>query len=224
MSFLGGEADPSFAAIGCPLMTRELISKKTGTVILIRPSLLRVIVSLLLELGRNPSKPLRCKRLLLGCDGICPCNLAKSPCNSPNCRGDGLASDCQHSHLKSLILKKFLVMASEANSPPFPASFRTLGFHLQRQRRFFGEFSRAPTRKSLAGHLGVNIFGESTARGARGPALSVLKAEQLPLLGPVGGEFEGQPHQPLCAELRRVFAVDDGRDDIGCQRRKPQQA
>ena len=42
-------------------MTRELISKKTGTVILIRPSLLRIMVSLLLELGRNPSKPLRCK-------------------------------------------------------------------------------------------------------------------------------------------------------------------
>jgi hypothetical protein len=42
-------------------MTRELISKKTGTVILIRPSLLRIMVSLLLELGRNPSKPLRCQ-------------------------------------------------------------------------------------------------------------------------------------------------------------------
>ena len=45
-------------------MTRELISKKTGTVILIRPSLLRIMVSLLVELGRNPSKPLRCKGLL----------------------------------------------------------------------------------------------------------------------------------------------------------------
>ena len=42
-------------------MTRELISKKTGTVILIRPSLRKIMVSLLLELGRNPSKPLRCK-------------------------------------------------------------------------------------------------------------------------------------------------------------------
>jgi hypothetical protein len=38
-------------------MTRELISKKTGTVILIRPSLLRIMVSLLVELGRNPPKP-----------------------------------------------------------------------------------------------------------------------------------------------------------------------
>jgi hypothetical protein len=50
-----------------------------------------------------------------------------------------------------------------------------------------------------------------------------LKPEQLPLFGPVGGEFERQPRQPLCAEFRRVFAVDDGRDDIGCERWKPQQ-
>ena len=34
-----------------------------------------------------------------------------------------------------------------------------------------------------------------------------MKPEELPLFGPVGGYFEGQPHQPLCAELRRVFAV-----------------
>jgi hypothetical protein len=38
-------------------MTRELISKKTGTVFLIRPSLLLIMVSLLLELGRDLSKP-----------------------------------------------------------------------------------------------------------------------------------------------------------------------
>ena len=51
-----------------------------------------------------------------------------------------------------------------------------------------------------------------------------MKPEELPLFGPVRGYFGGQPHQPLRAELRRVFAVDDGGDDIGCQRRKPQQA
>jgi hypothetical protein len=42
-------------AIGCPLMTREVILKKTGTVILIRPSLLRIIVSLLLAMGQKPT-------------------------------------------------------------------------------------------------------------------------------------------------------------------------
>ena len=51
-----------------------------------------------------------------------------------------------------------------------------------------------------------------------------LKAEQLALFGPVGGELKGQPHEPLCAELRRMFAVDDGGDDVGGERRKPQQA
>ena len=41
-------------------------------VFLIRPSLLRIMISLLLELGRNPSKPLRCKRSSAGCEGIVP--------------------------------------------------------------------------------------------------------------------------------------------------------
>ena len=49
MSALGGEGDIPRSRFGCPLMTRELISKKTGTVILIRPSLLRIMVSLLVE-------------------------------------------------------------------------------------------------------------------------------------------------------------------------------
>ena len=39
----------------------QSVSKETGTVFLIRASLLRVMVSLLHDLGRNPSKPLRCK-------------------------------------------------------------------------------------------------------------------------------------------------------------------
>ena len=53
--------------------------------------------------------------------------------------------------------------------------------------------------------------------------LRLLKPEELPLFGPVGGDLKGQTHQPLCAEFERVFAVYDGRDDIGCQRRKTQQ-
>jgi hypothetical protein len=45
--------------------------------------------------------------------------------------------------------------------------------------------------------------------------LSSGKAEELALFGPVGWEFEGKTHEALCAELRRMLAVDDGRDDIG---------
>ena len=74
----------------------------------------------------------------------------------------------------------------------------------------------------------VNILAAATGEASRGtragPALALLKPKEFALFGPVGGYFEGQPHQPLCAKFRRVFAVDDGRDDIGCQRRKPQQA
>ena len=61
-------------------------------------------------------------------------------------------------------------------------------------------------------------------RGELNAPLFAPKPEQLPLFGPVGGEFKRQPRQPLCAELWRVFAVDDGHDDIGCERRKPQEA
>jgi hypothetical protein len=45
--------------------------------------------------------------------------------------------------------------------------------------------------------------------------LHALKPQEFPLFGPVGWEFEGETHEPLCTELRRVLAVDDGRDDIG---------
>ena len=65
MSFLGGEAEvPRSRRSGVRFFFFP--SKKTGTLILIRPSLLRMMVSLLLELGRNPSKPLRCKRSSAG--------------------------------------------------------------------------------------------------------------------------------------------------------------
>jgi len=47
-----------------------------------------------------------------------------------------------------------------------------------------------------------------------------LETKQLPLFGPVDGYLERQSHQLLGGELGRVLAVDDGRDDVGRQRRK----
>ncbi|MGA9443925.1 MAG: linear amide C-N hydrolase, partial [Methyloceanibacter sp.] len=41
------------------------------------------------------------------------------------------------------------------------------------------------------------------------------------LRGYIGLKAENKTHEALCAELRRVFAVDDRRDNIGRQRRKP---
>jgi hypothetical protein len=67
-------------------------------VFLIRPSLLRIMVSLLLELGRNPSKPLRCKGSSAGCEGIVPAIGPNHPAIPQIAGRDGLASDCQHSH------------------------------------------------------------------------------------------------------------------------------
>jgi hypothetical protein len=84
-------------------MTRELISKKTGTVILIRPSLLRIMVSLLLELREKPIQATEMPGVFCWDVKACPCNLAKSPCIPKIAGRDGLASDCQHSHIKSLI-------------------------------------------------------------------------------------------------------------------------
>ena len=54
--------------------------------------------------------------------------------------------------------------------------------------------------------------------------LSLLKTKQLPLFSPVDGYLERQSHQLLGCELRRVFAVDNGGDDVGSQRRKTQKA
>jgi len=89
-----------------------------------------------------------------------------------------------------------------------------------RQRRFLAERESLPTRKSLGGLLGVNIFARVHQKASRSNLRKLelwsLEPEQLALFGPVGGQIEGQTHQPLCAEFRRVFAVDDGRDDIGC--------
>src|SRR5690606_26053989 len=93
--------------------------------------------------------------------------------------------------------------------PFVPASFK-------RQRRYCGNRGAPPARKSLGGHLGVNIFARVHRKASRSNvrklALLPLKSEQPPLFGPVGGEFERQPRQALRAELRRLFAVDDGRD------------
>jgi hypothetical protein len=50
---------------------------------------------------------------------------------------------------------------------------------------------------------------------APSPPLHSLESPEFALFGPVGWKFEGETHQALCAELRRVFAVDDRRDDIG---------
>ena len=44
--------------------------------------------------------------------------------------------------------------------------------------------------------------------------LNFLKTFEFALFGPIGWEFESQTHESLCAELRRMFAVDDRRDDI----------
>ena len=65
-----------------------------------------------------------------------------------------------------------------------------------------------------------------TQRVGRAPTspLTSLETEEFALFAPVDGKLEGQTHESLCAELRRVHAIDDGRDDIGRQRRKPQEA
>jgi hypothetical protein len=53
------------------------------------------------------------------------------------------------------------------------------------------------------------------ARACEKRALSLLKPKQLALFGPVDRYMGRQSHQFLRRELRRVFAVDDGSDDIG---------
>ena len=60
--------------------------------------------------------------------------------------------------------------------------------------------------------------------GGRIDDLLSVEAEQLLLLRPVDRQLRRQSHQYLGGELRRVSPVDDGRDDVGRQRGKPQQA
>ena len=55
-------------------------------------------------------------------------------------------------------------------------------------------------------------------------ALLCVKAEQLPLGGPVDRYFKRQSHQLLGCELRRIFAANNCSDDIGRQRSKAQEA
>lgn len=43
------------------------------------------------------------------------------------------------------------------------------------------------------------------------------EAEELALLAPVGGQVGGATHQGFRAELRRLAAFDDCRDDVGCE-------
>ena len=101
-----------------PLMTREFELEENRHVFLIRPSLLRIVVSLLLELGRTPSKPLRCKGLLLGCEGIVPAIGPNHPAIPQIAGRDGLASDCQHSHDKSLDIAQFSCFHETAKFTP----------------------------------------------------------------------------------------------------------
>jgi hypothetical protein len=81
-------------------------------------------------------------------------------------------------------------------------------------------------RGSLSGGIWGSTFSDEANIKHRNNlherALWPVESEQLALFRPIGGELNGQPHQPLRAKLRRVFSVDDGRDDIGCQRRKTQ--
>jgi hypothetical protein len=145
-----------------------------------------------------------------------PCNLAESPCISPNCRERrvGFRLPAQPRYRSVLWLWR-----GESNWSEFRPAFAPLGFRFEAVETIFVEFVRALTRKSLGGHSGVNIFRrrqpESIAGTGHRTLLSLRKPEQLPLCGPVGGEFEGRTHQALRTKLRRVFAVDDRRDDIG---------
>jgi hypothetical protein len=84
-SALGGEADIPRSRSGVRYDPRVDLEENRH-VFLIRPSLLRILVSLLLELGRNPPKPLRYKGSLLDVKALSLQIGAKSPCNFPNCR------------------------------------------------------------------------------------------------------------------------------------------
>jgi hypothetical protein len=87
-------------------------------------------------------------------------------------------------------------------------------------------------RESLSGGIWGSTFcgGGSSKRTLRGaqrpvvPCLSFSKSKQLSLFGPIDGYLERQSHQLLRRELRWVLAIDDGSDDIGCERRKAQKA
>ena len=68
------------------------------------------------------------------------------------------------------------------------------------------------------------MAGTQRAGAGQNLPLHLSAAEEFALFAPVDGKLEGQTHESLCAELRRVLAIDDGRDDIGRQRRKPQEA
>jgi hypothetical protein len=106
-------------------------------------------------------------------------------------------------------------------------------FDFKRQRHFFGEIGRARTRKSPGRHLGVNIpFADITvaditvqeqASAADSRRLLVRKSQQPALFAPVDRDIECQAHQFLGGELRRVFAVDDGGDNVGRQQGQTQQ-
>jgi len=60
------------------------------------------------------------------------------------------------------------------------------------------------------------------AREERTNQTRLLKAKQLSLFGPVDRYLEW--HQLFGGELRRILAIDDGRDDIGRERGKTQKS
>jgi hypothetical protein len=97
-SALGGEADIPRSRSGVRYDPRVDLEENRH-VFLIRPSLLRILVSLLLELGRNPPKPLRYKGSLLDVKALSLQIGPNLPAISQIAGRDGLASDCQHSHL-----------------------------------------------------------------------------------------------------------------------------
>jgi hypothetical protein len=132
--------------------------------------------------------------------------------------GDGFTADCQHSHASPDRPGTSSGRAVRPNLSQNVARFWRLRFSFERQRRFCVVIAHALTRESLGRHLGVNILsdGRGAAPGLPPNALlHPLESQEFALFGPAGWKFEGQTHEALCTELRRVFAVDDRRDDIG---------
>ena len=75
------------------------------------------------ELGRNPSKPLRCKGASAGMCGIVPASWSNLSAIPGIAGRDGLASVCQHSHTKHLLQNDCTSFMDRLNSRPKSALF-----------------------------------------------------------------------------------------------------
>jgi hypothetical protein len=79
-------------------LSRVSVAENPGAVFLMDLPCVGMMVSLLLELGRDLPNPLRYEGFLLGSDGAVAAIWQNHPAFPQIAGRDGLAPDCQHSH------------------------------------------------------------------------------------------------------------------------------